>query len=99
MPVGVADQRGGFLRGGVRADRVVDVVVLSEGHLGVIAVHAGAGGEDELARRREAMDARGDAAWKPAEKRKRKVTLALKAYALMATSADKGAVRSLENLE
>ena len=44
----------------------------------------------ELARRRSEQDARG---WKPAEARPRKVTTALKAYALLATSADKGAVR------
>ncbi|WP_376702133.1 dihydroxy-acid dehydratase [Mesorhizobium sp. ISC25] len=47
----------------------------------------------ELAARRAAMEARGTAAWKPEEKRKRKVTTALRAYAAMATSAAKGAVR------
>ncbi|RWP20375.1 dihydroxy-acid dehydratase [Mesorhizobium sp.] len=47
----------------------------------------------ELATRRAAMEARGAAAWKPEEKRKRKVTMALRAYASMATSAAKGAVR------
>ncbi|MFD1985278.1 dihydroxy-acid dehydratase [Mesorhizobium newzealandense] len=47
----------------------------------------------ELAARRAAMDAKGTAAWKPEEKRKRKVTTALRAYAAMATSAAKGAVR------
>ncbi|MEO5755859.1 MAG: dihydroxy-acid dehydratase [Mesorhizobium sp.] len=47
----------------------------------------------ELAVRRVAMEARGAAAWKPEEKRKRKVTTALRAYASMATSAAKGAVR------
>ncbi|RMC37390.1 dihydroxy-acid dehydratase [Paracoccus alkanivorans] len=46
--------------------------------------------EAELARRREAREAEG---WKPAEPRKRKVTTALRAYAAMATSAAKGAVR------
>ncbi|AWH19301.1 dihydroxy-acid dehydratase [Stenotrophomonas sp. ZAC14D2_NAIMI4_7] len=44
-----------------------------------------------LAQRRSAADARG---WKPREARPRKVTSALKAYALLATSADKGAVRN-----
>ncbi|WP_372018335.1 dihydroxy-acid dehydratase [Pseudoxanthomonas sp. 10H] len=44
----------------------------------------------ELAARRVAQDARG---WKPEHPRPRKVTTALKAYALLATSADKGAVR------
>jgi len=47
----------------------------------------------ELARRREAMEAKGAEAWKPAEKRKRKITTALRAYAAMATSAARGAVR------
>ncbi len=46
--------------------------------------------DDELAARRKAQDAAG---WKPAQPRPRKVTTALKAYALLATSADKGAVR------
>jgi len=45
---------------------------------------------DELAARRAEQDARG---WKPAHPRPRKVSTALKAYALLATSADKGAVR------
>ncbi|CAH2402609.1 dihydroxy-acid dehydratase [Mesorhizobium escarrei] len=47
----------------------------------------------KLAARRAAMEAKGAAAWKPEEKRKRKVTMALRAYASMATSAAKGAVR------
>ncbi|APY13691.1 dihydroxy-acid dehydratase [Brucella sp. 10RB9214] len=45
-----------------------------------------------LAERRAEQDAAG---WKPAEERKRKVSTALKAYAAMATSAAKGAVRKL----
>ncbi|MCW2067645.1 UNVERIFIED_ORG: dihydroxy-acid dehydratase [Stenotrophomonas maltophilia] len=44
-----------------------------------------------LAQRRADADARG---WKPRAPRPRKVTSALKAYALLATSADKGAVRN-----
>ncbi|MBS0200152.1 MAG: dihydroxy-acid dehydratase [Proteobacteria bacterium] len=44
----------------------------------------------QLAARRTEQDARG---WKPAQQRARKVSTALKAYALLATSADKGAVR------
>ncbi|AZO49320.1 MAG: dihydroxy-acid dehydratase [Mesorhizobium sp.] len=47
----------------------------------------------ELDARRAAMAAKGADAWKPEEKRKRKVTTALRAYAAFATSADKGAVR------
>jgi len=53
----------------------------------------------ELASRRAAMNAKGKQAWKPAEVRERKVTPALKAYALLATSADKGGVRNLEMLK
>jgi dihydroxy-acid dehydratase len=49
--------------------------------------------EATLAKRREAMVARGADAWKPAQKRKRNVTMALKAYAALTTSAAKGAVR------
>jgi len=52
--------------------------------------------EDELARRRDAMIAKGANAWKPVEQRKRKVTTALKAYAALTTSAAKGAVRVVE---
>ena len=48
--------------------------------------------EAELKKRREAMAARGAQAWKPA-KRARKVSTALKAYAALATSASRGAVR------
>ena len=51
---------------------------------------------EELAHRRAAQDTAG---WAPVEDRPRKVTAALKAYALLATSADKGAVRDLSKLE
>lgn len=54
--------------------------------------------EDELARRRAAMEARGDAAWQPAEPRKRQVSMALRAYGAMATSAARGAVRNVNAL-
>jgi len=54
--------------------------------------------DDELARRRQAMDARGANAWQPAQARQRQVSQALQAYALMATSAAKGAVRDLAAL-
>jgi dihydroxy-acid dehydratase len=50
----------------------------------------------ELDKRREAMLARGDKAWKPTEVRERKVSKALRAYAAMTTSADKGAVRKVD---
>ncbi|WP_040159203.1 dihydroxy-acid dehydratase [Mobilicoccus massiliensis] len=52
----------------------------------------------ELARRREAEEARGAQAWTPHVERPRKVSTALKAYALLATSADKGAVRDVTRL-
>jgi dihydroxy-acid dehydratase len=48
-------------------------------------------GDQEIVRRRDLQTARG---WKPAAPRKRKVTAALKAYAKLVTSADKGAVRN-----
>ncbi|PSW01416.1 dihydroxy-acid dehydratase [Photobacterium lipolyticum] len=51
--------------------------------------------EHELAQRREATNQRG---WKPAD-RQREVSYALRAYALLATSADKGAVRDKSKLE
>ena len=51
--------------------------------------------EDEIARRGKAMEAKGADAWKPTEKRPRKVTTALRAYAAFATSAAKGAVRNV----
>jgi dihydroxy-acid dehydratase len=47
----------------------------------------------ELQRRRQAMDARGADAWKP--NRDREVSAALQAYALMTTSAARGAVRDV----
>jgi dihydroxy-acid dehydratase len=49
---------------------------------------------EELAARRQAMPQKGALAWKPVNRR-REVTKALKAYALLATSASKGAVREL----
>ena len=50
----------------------------------------------EITRRRTEQDKLG---WKPAQKRPRKVTAALKAYAMLATSADRGAVRDLSLLD
>ncbi len=50
--------------------------------------------ENELAARREKQKARGQAAYTPAA-RDRVVSRALKAYALLATSADQGAVRKV----
>jgi dihydroxy-acid dehydratase len=52
----------------------------------------------ELQRRREAMEARGRDAWKPVG-RQRPVSQALRAYAAMATSASRGAVRDVSQVE
>jgi len=54
--------------------------------------------DDELAKRRAAMDAKGSAGWKPVN-RDRVVSNALKAYAAMTTSAARGAVRDVSQLE
>jgi dihydroxy-acid dehydratase len=54
--------------------------------------------DDELASRRAAMEAKGEAAWQPVN-RERTVSAALQAYALMATSADKGAVRDVKQIQ
>ena len=53
----------------------------------------------ELQRRREAMAARGADAWKPVAPRPRKVSPALRAYAALTTSAAKGAVRDVSQVE
>jgi dihydroxy-acid dehydratase len=53
---------------------------------------------EELAHRRAKMDARGDAAWQPVN-RERAVSQALRAYAALTTSADRGAVRDLSQLK
>lgn len=53
----------------------------------------------ELAKRRAAMEAKGGQAWKPVMERQRKVSAALRAYAAMVTSADKGAVRDVSQIE
>ena len=52
--------------------------------------------DEELETRRAQQDQKG---WKPEKARPRKVSGALKAYALLATSADKGAVRDLSKLD
>jgi len=54
--------------------------------------------DEELAKRRTQMEAKGAKAWKPLT-RDRQVTPALKFYAKMTTSADKGAVRDLSLLD
>jgi dihydroxy-acid dehydratase len=55
--------------------------------------------DEELAARRSAMEAKCDAAWKPAKPRPRKVSVALQAYAAMTTSAARGAVRDVSQLK
>ena len=54
--------------------------------------------DDVLAVRRAAMEARGAAAWKPAN-RERFVSAALQAYAALTTSADTGAVRDVTQVQ
>jgi len=54
-------------------------------------------GEEALNARRQSMEARGAAAWKPVD-RDRQVSQALRAYAALTTSASRGAVRDLSQL-
>jgi dihydroxy-acid dehydratase len=54
----------------------------------------------ELAERRAALEAGGDGnAYRPAAPRRRRVSQALRAYAVFASSADKGGVRDLSKVE
>ena len=53
----------------------------------------------ELRKRRKLMDEREGKAWQPINTRERRISPALKAYARMATSADKGAVRDISMLD
>ncbi len=53
--------------------------------------------DGELERRRAAMEAKGGAAWKP--NRTRHVSQALRAYAMMTTSAARGAIRDVSQIE
>ena len=54
--------------------------------------------DEALAKRREAMNAKGKEGWKPLN-RNRVVSAALKAYAAMTTSASRGAVRDVTQLD
>ena len=54
--------------------------------------------DEALAARRAAMEAKGAKAWKPAT-RVRNISSALRAYSALATSAAKGAVRDVRNVE
>ncbi|MDE2362728.1 MAG: dihydroxy-acid dehydratase [Hyphomicrobiales bacterium] len=61
------------------------------------SIHLAVSG-DELARRRAEMDKRGRNAWKP-KPRERISSVALRHYALTATSASRGAVRDVDAVE
>jgi dihydroxy-acid dehydratase len=61
------------------------------------SIHLAVSG-DELARRRAEMDKRGRNAWKP-KPRERLNSVALRHYALTATSASRGAVRDVDAVE
>ena len=54
--------------------------------------------DEELARRRAAMDAKGRAGWHPTD-RDRVVSPALQAYAALTTSASRGAVRDVTQVQ
>lgn len=55
--------------------------------------------DDVLAQRRAVKESEFSNDWYPEEERPRAVSTALKAYARLATSADKGAIRDLSNLD
>jgi dihydroxy-acid dehydratase len=55
--------------------------------------------DGQLGARRAAMEAKGASAWKPAAERPRVVTQALRAYAALTTSASRGAVRDVGQVE
>jgi dihydroxy-acid dehydratase len=52
----------------------------------------------DLAKRRAAMEAKGSEAWRPAN-RVRHISPALRAYAAMTTSASRGAIRDVTQIE
>jgi len=54
--------------------------------------------EAELAERRVAMESKGADAWQPEKPRPRALSVALKAYAAMTTSASRGAIRDISQL-
>ena len=54
--------------------------------------------DEDMAHRRAQMEAKGKAAWKPVN-RERVVSPALRAYAAMSTSASRGAVRDVSQIE
>ena len=54
--------------------------------------------DEELAKRRKIMEAKGKDAWQPVG-RDREISFALKAFGKLASSADKGGVRDRSKLE
>lgn len=54
--------------------------------------------DEELAKRRKTMEAKGKDAWQPVG-RDREISFALKAFGKLASSADKGGVRDRSKLE
>lgn len=76
-----------------------EVEIFGDGYMTKDGQHKIDDGVSELDARRAAENAKGPAAWKPSEVRPRKISASLKAYALLATSADKGAVRDLSKLD
>ena len=81
----------GGLIGLVRSGDVIDIDIPGRS----ISVRLS---DEEIERRRAEEEARGEAAWTPHVDRPRKVSAALRAYAMLATSADLGAVRDLKRL-
>ena len=81
----------GGLIGLVRSGDVIDIDIPGRS----ISVRLS---EEEIERRRAEEEARGEDAWTPHVDRPRKVSAALRAYAMLATSADLGAVRDLKRL-
>jgi dihydroxy-acid dehydratase len=55
-------------------------------------------GDEQLKQRKDSMQSKGANAWRPTD-RTRPISYALKNYAMLATSADKGAVRNRELLD
>ena len=81
----------GGLIGLVRSGDVIDIDIPGRS----ISVRLS---DEEIERRRAEEEARGEDAWTPHVDRPRKVSAALRAYAMLATSADLGAVRDLKRL-
>ena len=90
VPALVLAAAGGLI-GLVRSGDVIDIDIPRRS----ISVRLS---DEEIERRRAEEEARGEDAWTPHVDRPRKVSAALRAYAMLATSADLGAVRDLKRL-